>query len=148
MIRMCSFDARNRGSTRLPTCGEKSRKLGGNGEWPGALLARRTEEGMEPDDLLCSRNARPEKALVGRAQWKISQPPSLERNEQAWREHLYRSMRAVEGSIGYSPQERFRELVEPISRCVVGKPPGPPRLARLARSACLAPLASKKLCAQ
>jgi hypothetical protein len=26
------------------------------------------EEGMEPDDLLCSRNARPQKALVGRAQ--------------------------------------------------------------------------------
>ena len=44
-----------------------------------AFLARRTEKGMEPDDLLCSRNARPEKALVGRAQWKINQPPSLER---------------------------------------------------------------------
>ena len=40
---------------------------------------------MEPDDLLCSRNARPEKALVGRAQWKINQPPSLEKSEQAWR---------------------------------------------------------------
>ena len=40
--------------------------------------ARRTEEGMEADDLLCSRNARPQKALVGRAQWKINQPPSLE----------------------------------------------------------------------
>jgi hypothetical protein len=25
---------------------------------------------MEADDLLCSRNARPEKALVGRAQWE------------------------------------------------------------------------------
>ena len=49
---------------------------------PTVLLARRTEEGMEPDDLLCSRNARPEKALVGRAQWKINQPPSL-RREQA-----------------------------------------------------------------
>ena len=34
---------------------------------------------MEPDDLLCSHNARPPKALVGRAQWKISQPPSLKR---------------------------------------------------------------------
>ncbi len=34
---------------------------------------------MEPDDLLCSRNARPQKALVGRAQWKINQPPSLKR---------------------------------------------------------------------
>jgi hypothetical protein len=43
---------------------------------------------MEPDDLLCSRNARPEKALVGRAQWKINQPPSLERNKQAWKDLL------------------------------------------------------------
>ena len=34
---------------------------------------------MEADDLLCSRNARPQKALVGRAQWKINQPPSPER---------------------------------------------------------------------
>jgi hypothetical protein len=34
---------------------------------------------MEPDDLLCSRNARPPKALVGRAQWKLTQPPSLKR---------------------------------------------------------------------
>ena len=34
---------------------------------------------MGPDDLLCSRNARPPKALVGRAQWKINQPPSLKR---------------------------------------------------------------------
>jgi hypothetical protein len=39
------------------------------------------EEGMEPDDLLCSRNARPQKALVGRAQWKINQPPSLKREQ-------------------------------------------------------------------
>jgi hypothetical protein len=46
----------------------------------GAFFARGTEEGMEPDDLLCSRNARPRKALVGRAQWKINQPPSLERS--------------------------------------------------------------------
>ncbi len=36
---------------------------------------------MEPDDLLCSRNARPQKALVGRAQWKINQPPSLKREK-------------------------------------------------------------------
>jgi hypothetical protein len=33
---------------------------------------------MEPDDLLCSRNARPQKTLVGRAEWKIIQPPSPE----------------------------------------------------------------------
>ena len=42
---------------------------------------------MEPDDLLCSRNARPQKALVGRAQWKTIQSPSLRENERAWREH-------------------------------------------------------------
>ena len=30
------------------------------------------EEKMEPDDLLCSRNARPRKALVGRAQLSIT----------------------------------------------------------------------------
>jgi hypothetical protein len=43
------------------------------------LLLAEQRRGMEPDDLLCSRNARPEKALVGRAQWKINQPPSLKR---------------------------------------------------------------------
>ena len=32
---------------------------------------------MEPDDLLCSRNARLQKALVGRAQWEINRPPGL-----------------------------------------------------------------------
>jgi hypothetical protein len=49
---------------------------------------------MKADDLLCSRNARSRTPLVGRAQWKINQPPSLERNEQAWKEHVYRSTRA------------------------------------------------------
>ncbi len=34
---------------------------------------------MEPDDLLCSRNARSQTPLVGRAQWKINQPPSPKR---------------------------------------------------------------------
>jgi hypothetical protein len=33
---------------------------------------------MEADDLLCSRNARSRTPLVGRAQWKINQAPSLE----------------------------------------------------------------------
>ena len=55
---------------------------------------------MEPDDLLCSRNARPKKTLVGRAQWKINQPPSLERNEQAWKEHVNRSTRAINDGLG------------------------------------------------
>ena len=45
--------------------------------------------GMEPDDLLYSRNARPRKALVGRAQWKINQPPSLKKQRARW-EGLFR----------------------------------------------------------
>jgi hypothetical protein len=63
------------GSLALP----KSIKAAGNAErgravFNGKLVCPRwsyapgTEEGMEPDDLLCSRNARPRKALVGRAQ--------------------------------------------------------------------------------
>ena len=60
---------------------------------------------MEPDDLLCSRNARPQKALVGRAQWKINQPPFLER-ERASLEGSFGWMTvaryAVKGSLGYS----------------------------------------------
>ena len=43
-------------------------QLGRTGHGQVAPGARGTEEGMEPDDLLCSRNARPQKALVGRAQ--------------------------------------------------------------------------------
>jgi hypothetical protein len=46
---------------------------------PGRPPARGIEEGMEADDLLCSRNARSRTPLVGRAQWKINQPPSLKR---------------------------------------------------------------------
>ncbi len=33
---------------------------------------------MGADDLLCSRNARSKTPFVGRAQWKINQPLSLE----------------------------------------------------------------------
>jgi len=73
---------------------------------------------MEADDLLCSRNARtyPQKEVkveaqveqrqirsgvfstlnldfslelsMGRAQWKINQPPSLKGHERAWMDHL------------------------------------------------------------
>ena len=32
---------------------------------------------------LCSRNARPKKGLVGRAQWGIIQPPPFEKSERA-----------------------------------------------------------------
>jgi hypothetical protein len=70
---------------------------------------------MEADDLLCSRNARPQKALargkarlgalrVGRveycAQWKINQPPSL-RREQA----------SVEGSIVFGCARPMRAVI-------------------------------------
>jgi len=48
---------------------------------------------MKAGDLLCSRNARPPKALVGRAQWKINQPPSLMENERAWRDYLQPCLR-------------------------------------------------------
>ena len=37
--------------------------------------------GRGPVDLLCSRNARPQKALVGRAQWEIKQALSLGKME-------------------------------------------------------------------
>ena len=58
---------------------------------------------MEPDDLLCSRNARSRTSLVGRAQWKINQPPSLER-ERASLEGAYISLDArSEGQSGDSP---------------------------------------------
>ena len=40
---------------------------------------------MEADDLLCSRNARSRTPLVGRAQWKINQPPSLRDNSELGR---------------------------------------------------------------
>jgi hypothetical protein len=39
---------------------------------------------MESDDLLCSRNARLKKALVGRAQWKINQSPFLKRKQASF----------------------------------------------------------------
>ena len=55
-------------------------------------IVKKGEEGMEPDDLLCSRNARSEKTLVGRAQGKINPPPSPERDKRAWEEHVFRWM--------------------------------------------------------
>ena len=59
--------------------------------------------------FLCSRNARSRTPLVGRAQWKINQPPSLRENERAWREHLFRSTRALEDQPGYPVK---RDMVE------------------------------------
>jgi len=62
---------------------------------------------MEPDDLLCSRNARPQKALVGRAQWKINQPPSLKRQRASLEDHLYRSTRAIEDQPGHHFESEY-----------------------------------------
>jgi hypothetical protein len=48
-----------------------------------SLLAEQ-RRGWRPDDLLCSRNARPRKALVGSVQWGTSQadPPILEETDE------------------------------------------------------------------
>ena len=56
-------------------------------ERPDCPLCSQNRGGMKPDDLLCSRNARSKTPLVGRAQWKIDQPPSLRDDEQAGRGH-------------------------------------------------------------
>ena len=59
---------------------------------------------MESDVLLCSRNSRPQKALVGRAQWKINQTPSLEEVRGGLGRIIYSlvSLRAVKGNLGHS----------------------------------------------
>src|SRR5882762_10028513 len=56
--------------------GHFKRRGGGSLDHPPCSRRR---GGMEADDLLCSRNARSRTPLVGRAQWKINQPPSLKR---------------------------------------------------------------------
>jgi hypothetical protein len=45
---------------------------------------------MGPDDLPCSRNARSRRSFS---------PHPRRGNEQAWREHTYRSMRAVKNDL-------------------------------------------------
>jgi hypothetical protein len=45
----------------------------------GKRVNERRGKGWRLIDLLCSRNARLKKALVGRAQWEINQPPSPKR---------------------------------------------------------------------
>jgi hypothetical protein len=70
---------------------------------------------MEPDDFLCSRNARPKKALVGRAQWKIIQPPSLKREPAS----LEGSLRRVKGV--YARNGRSSRPLLEISKSVSGE---------------------------
>ena len=61
------------------------------------------KEGMEPDDLLCSRNARSGTPLVGRAQWKINQAPSRKRERAS-----------LEGSSVPSLDGRSQKLLTPL----------------------------------
>ena len=49
---------------------------------------------MKPDDLLCSRNARPQKALVGRAQWEPKQATLTKEEKQALKDGSGRGMAA------------------------------------------------------
>jgi hypothetical protein len=55
---------------------KKSASREGRGQVPFLLAEQRT--GWSLMIFLCSRNARPQKALVGRAQWKTNQFPILE----------------------------------------------------------------------
>jgi len=90
---------------------------------------------MEADDLLCSRNARPQKALVGRAQWKINQPPSLER-ERASLEGACISFDARSRAPSGHPTEMTSLPVAgkgKVGECAQSRalpPPGPSSLAR------------------
>ena len=68
---------------------------------------------MEADDLLCSRNARPPKALVGRAQWKINQPPSLQRARASLEGTICNSFDGRSGTnTGAIPQKRKQASLE------------------------------------
>ena len=58
---------------------------------------------MEPDDLLCSRNARPQKALIGRAQWKINKPPSPEKCERVWVDGMVSPVKGVKCKVKQWP---------------------------------------------
>jgi hypothetical protein len=84
---------------------------------------------MEPDDLLCSRNARPQKALVERAQWKINQPPSLE-SERASLEGAFRWITVVRWRSKGQPWPLLKREVERIGICSLdtrsGSPSSPP----------------------
>ena len=61
---------------------------------------------MKADDLLCSRNARPQKAVVGRAQWKINRPSSLKR-ERASLEGSHRDERWSIDAFNGKPLKQF-----------------------------------------
>ncbi len=94
----------------------------GSGQVPFLLAEQR--RGWSLMDLLCSRNARPGKALVGRAQWKINQPPSLER-EQA----------SLEGPcISFDPRSKEQPWPLPLTGHEKDWTPSPGLMARLGKS--------------
>jgi hypothetical protein len=87
---------------------------------------------MEPDNLLCSRNARSQKTLVGRAQWKINQAPSLKIEQASLEGSFYMLVRWAQldqhGCLSKREKERIRaqsridqgcpfENIEGIGRC-------------------------------
>jgi hypothetical protein len=70
------------------------------------VLCPRNRAGVEPDDLLCSRNARPQKGGRGAAR------PSFLLAEAA-RSECAPSMRAVKDSLATPPREKWREFEGP-----------------------------------
>jgi hypothetical protein len=66
---------------------------------------------VEPDDLLCSRNARSKTPLVGRAQWKSNQAPSLKKERASLEGTCISSDAAGEGSLGHSPNPHYSRLM-------------------------------------
>jgi len=64
---------------------------------------------MEPDDLLCSRNAHDQNVLVRRAQGEINQPQSLKR-ERASLEGSFRRIRGFDAR----SEKHFRH---PLREC-------------------------------
>ena len=82
---------------------------------------------MEADDLLCSRNARPPKALVGRAQWETKQAALQERSPASLEGAFDRGrpMRAFEDRPGRPPRRETSKL----GRSIIGRP-SPGLLAR------------------
>jgi hypothetical protein len=110
---LISSDRKRRGSrcqlrVFVTVCSWRLKKTGsGGGEDVGkgvsSFFARGAEEGMEADDLLCSRNARPQKALVGRAQWKLNPPPSLKRSRASSEELPITLLDSRSRQIWFSP---------------------------------------------
>jgi hypothetical protein len=78
--------------------------------WP-----RKKGEGTTPVSAFCSRNAHDRNVLVRRPQSGLTRVLFQTRaNEQAWREQLYRSMRAGKDSLPAPPQAKVGEIGRPL----------------------------------